>query len=300
MKHRNPDLAASITKAASTQTYFTIRFLADRDRVEDAFRAYAYLRWVDDVLDSTSGSRSERMAFFSRQRSLLERCYQGQVPSDAGPQEQMLIELVGHDREKDSGLQVYLYNMMQVMDFDARRRGQLISAAELDEYTRRLSLAVMEAIHYFIGHGDFAPRDETRYRAVAAAHIVHMLRDTFDDVQLGYYNIPREVLSANSMGPEDVQHDMYRAWVKSRVLLARKYFKAGRNYFFRVENPRCRMACFAYIARFEWLLDTIERESYCLRPQYPERKSAGTGLRMGWQTLASMFHPRRAHGVPQQ
>ena len=52
----------------------------------------------------------------------------------------------------------------------------------------------MECIHYFVGHDDFSPRDETRYLAVAGAHIVHMLRDTFDDMQLGYYNIPREVL----------------------------------------------------------------------------------------------------------
>ena len=44
--------ASSITKAASKQTYYTIRFLVDRERVEDAYRAYAYFRWVDDVLDA--------------------------------------------------------------------------------------------------------------------------------------------------------------------------------------------------------------------------------------------------------
>ena len=37
----NPDnshiLAAAITKAASKQTYYTIRFFADQDRVADAF-----------------------------------------------------------------------------------------------------------------------------------------------------------------------------------------------------------------------------------------------------------------------
>ena len=71
--------------------------------------------------------------------------------------------------------------MMQVMEFDARRRGSLISAAELEEYTGWLASAVMEAIHYFIGHDDFSPHDETRYLAVSAAHITHMLRDTFDD-----------------------------------------------------------------------------------------------------------------------
>jgi phytoene/squalene synthetase len=127
-----------------------------------------------------------------------------------------------------------------------------------------------------------------------------MLRDTFDDVQAGYFNIPREFLEENHMGPQDVQGDAYRAWVKSRVFLAREYFKAGKGYFARVQNPRCRLACLAYIARFEWLLDTIQREGYRLRPRYDERKSAGTGLWMSWLTLSSMISSRAADPLPRR
>lgn len=291
--------ASSITKAASKQTYYTIRFLVDHARVDDAYRAYGYFRWVDDVLDADAGSRSERRAFLERQKSLLESCYWGESPRDVNIQEKMLVELVHHDLEENSGLQTYLRNMMLVMDFDARRRGRLISQVELNEYTYWLASAVIEALHYFIGHDDFTPHDETRYLAVSAAHITHMLRDTFDDVQAGYYNIPREVLEAHHIGPQDVHSEAYRAWVKSRVQLARQYFEAGRVYFGRVQNPRSRLAGFAYTARFEWLLDTIEREGYCLRPQYDERKSIGTGLRMSWLTLSSMIHLRGAGALPQ-
>lgn len=289
--------ASKITKAASTQTYYTIRFLADRELVEDAYRAYGYFRWVDDLLDADSGSPPERRVFLERQQSLLEKCYQGQTLHDTNIQENMLVELVRHDHEKNSGLQLYLHNMMQVMDFDSRRRSKLISQVELNEYTRSLATAVMECIHYFIGHDDFAPHDETRYLAVSAAHIVHMLRDTFDDAQLGYYNIPREVLDANHIGPHDVHSASYRAWVKSRVQLAREYFEAGKGYFARVQNLRCRLACLAYVARFEWLLDTIEKEGYQLRPQYAERKSIATGLRMSWLTLSSMINVRASTGL---
>ena len=49
-------IASSITKAASKQTYYTIRFLVDRERVDDAYRAYGYFRWVDDTLDAESSS----------------------------------------------------------------------------------------------------------------------------------------------------------------------------------------------------------------------------------------------------
>lgn len=287
-------VAETITKAASKQTYYTIRFLADRERVEDAYRAYGYFRWVDDTLDAESATDCERSAFLERQTSLLEKCYRGEIPWDVDIQEQLLIDLIRGDVERDSGLQSYLHNMMQVMEFDASRRGRLISQVELNEYTRWLATAVTDNLHHFIGHGEYAPYDETRYLAVSAAHIAHMLRDTFDDLQAGYYNVPREVLETNCMSVWDIGSDAYRTWVKSRVQLARDYFKAGKDYFARVQNRRCRLACYAYIARFEWLLDTIEREGYLLRPQYDERKSAVTGLWMMWLTLSSMFHPR--HG----
>lgn len=285
----NETLASRITQAASRQTYYTIRFLADRQRAGDAFRAYAYFRWVDDELDGISVLPSERKAFLARQVALLEACYRGKRLHDATNQEGMLIELVQHDLEKNSGLQIYLRTMMKVMNFDARRRDRLISQGELDEYTRLLATAVTECIHFFVGHDGFTPCDGTRYLAVSAAHIVHMLRDTFEDASLGYYNIPREILEGYHLDPLDVNKMAYRAWVKSRVLLAREYFKAGKAYFARVENPRCRLACFAYIARFEWLLDTLEREGYRLRPQYNERKTMRAGLKLSWLALSSFI-----------
>ncbi|HWQ83615.1 MAG TPA: hypothetical protein VN363_03560 [Anaerolineales bacterium] len=45
------ELASQITRAASQQTYLTIRLLADPGQADDAYRAYAYFRWVDDWLD---------------------------------------------------------------------------------------------------------------------------------------------------------------------------------------------------------------------------------------------------------
>ena len=284
----NATLASAITKVASKQTYYTIRFLVDRERVDDAYRAYAYFRWVDDVIDANSGSEIERKYFLARQKSLLQNCYRGDPPRDIDMQELLLVELAQRDRERDSGLGAYLHNMMQVMDFDARRRGRLISQVELNQYTRWLAIAVTKNLHHFIGHGRFAPRDETRYLAVSAAHITHMLRDTYSDLQAGYYNIPREVLEANRIGPEDVNSNAYRAWVKRRVQLAREYFKAGKSYLPRVQSLRCRLAGFAYIARFERLLETIQEENYLLRPQYSERKKIKTGLRMGLSTLSSL------------
>jgi phytoene/squalene synthetase len=289
--------AESITESASKQTYYTIRLLVDRERAADAYCAYAYFRWVDDTLDE--GSVSKRLAFLERQKALLESCYQGNFLKNTTVEENMLIELVRKDQNKNSGLQLYLRNMMQVMDFDAMRRGKRISKAELNEYTRWLATAVTEAMHYFIGHNSYSPHDETRYLAVSAAHIAHMLRDTFDDLEAGYYNIPREVLEASHIGPHDVHSKAYCAWVKSRVQLARSCFQTGKDYLARVDERRCQLAGMAYTARFEWVLNEIEREDYCLRPDYSERKGIGAGVRMGMSVLLSVLNTRRTRSLPQ-
>jgi phytoene/squalene synthetase len=300
----NSNLASAITEAASKQTFYTIRFLVDRSRTDDAYRAYAYFRWMDDVLDAGGSASSvgyerqrlERDQFLDRQRSLLDRCLQGHPPRDVNAREAMLVDLVRHADPAGGALEAYLRHMMLVMDFDVRRRGRLISDVELNEYTRWLAIAVTEAMHHFIGNGAPAPRDESRFRAVAGAHILHMLRDTWTDLRAGYFNVPREWLERFSIGPRDLHCEAYRTWVAARVGLARADFEAGRAYYGRVQSLRHRLAGLAYMARFEWLIEQLERDEFRLRPRYDDVPSLGTGLRMSWLTIAGLAGLRRASG----
>lgn len=289
-----PSLAASITKNGSLQTYYTFHLLADRNRVDDAFRAYAYFRWLDDCFDKGVLSKAECCRLLKRQQSILKACYRGEAIRDANQEEGLLVDLVRKDPDPTSGLHAYLHNMMAVLAFDADRRGRLITQKELDQYTRWLACSVTEVMHYLIGHDSFSPHDNTRYLAVSAAHITHMLRDTVEDVQAGYFNIPAEVLEKNHITPADISSDAYRDWVRGRVELARNYFATGRNYMQRVASARCRLAGFTYMARFEWLLDTFEKENYYLRPAYDERKSQLKGWQMGWQALTDMLRFKNA------
>src|SRR5574337_275327 len=182
--------------------------------------------------------------------------------------------------------------MMAVMAFDADRRHRLISQVELAEYSRLLATAVTEALHYFVGHDCQPPPTDTRYLAATAAHIAHMLRDTHDDNLAGYFNIPREFLECHGITPDEVESDAYRMWVRSRVRLARAYFSAGKDYLAQVRNLRCRLAGYAYIARFAGVLDALEREGYRLRSEYPECKRLGAGMRLGWSVLSLSLRPR--------
>jgi len=286
------DMAAAITHAASQQTGMTIRYLVDRGMVENAYRAYGYFRWVDDWLDREDRPRQERLAFVTRQKDLVDACYHGNASAERLPEEWMLVNLIASDPDPASGLQVYIRDMMSVMTFDAERRGRQISQSELDQYTHWLASAVTEAMHYFIGHCGCAPKCDARYLAVSGAHITHMLRDTLEDAEAGYDNVPQEA-AAHPLSPLDVKAPAYRDWVKGRVQKARQCFRAGREYLAQVESLRCRLAGYAYMRRFEWVLDSIKRDGYVLRRQYPERKERGRALEMIGAALWLALQDRR-------
>jgi phytoene/squalene synthetase len=284
------NLHAEITYRASKQTYYTIRFLADNDREQDAFRAYAYFRWLDDLLDTDVTSQQEKTALLTQQQSILEACYQGKDTDISYPEEQMLVELVRNDSETSSGLQLYLCNMMAVMAFDVERRGRLITQAELTQYTNLLATAVTEYMFYFIGHCNQPPSSVNRYLAVQGAHITHMLRDMLDDIDIGYINLPAELIDGDQISPDVLQSPKFQKWVAERVGLARANFEAGRTYIARLKSKRCRLAGFAYLARFEWMLKVIEGDHFTLRREYPERKSLKVALWMIWRVFTSWIH----------
>lgn len=290
--YKSGALATAITRKASLQTYYTVRLLVDRERVANAYRAYAYFRWMDDWLDAEGRQPAERLQFIQRQSALIEACYQDQVPFEVTSEEEILVDLVRSDPSPRSGLAAYIHNLMAALTFDSGRRGRLITQSELNAYSHSLAIAVTEALHYFIGHDQASPRDGARYLSVTAAHITHMLRDTSEDLEAGYFNIPVEVLRSRQISAEDVGAPAYRDWVRSRVELARGYFRGGREFVSQLESVRRRIAYFAYISRFETVLDMIERDHWQLRPAYDERKSLRNALRMAWSVGRSVRGPR--------
>ncbi len=279
---RAPDavLARQITFRESKQSYFTMRLLIDRDLVDDSYRAYAYFRWADDVVDEHLTTREERLAFIRGQKNLIARLYDGERPGDLGLEETMVAELIRHDRQPHSGLRSYIENFLAIIEFDAERKGRRITEEELRTYTDRLALAVTDAIQYFIRNGHPYPEDERRIAGARAAHITHMLRDMREDLPEGYANIPSEYLMEQGIEPEGIESPAFRAWVKSRVEEAREDFRLGKAYIDGLDVLRTKIAARWYCARFEHLLDTIEEDGYRLRSDYNDEKTALRWLQM--------------------
>jgi len=284
-EHGTGALAQSITQGGSRQTYYMARLVVDKGLVSDFYRAYAYFRWADDVVDAPA-STGNRISFIRRQRELIDRLYKNDRPSGLTPEEEIVADLISRDKGDTSGLQSFIRNMLAVIEFDAHRKGRLVSQGELTRYSNWLARSVTDGLQYFIGNGHPYPDTNGRYSAAFAAHITHLLRDMLPDVADGFINIPREYLEAHGIGPEDVHSLPFRAWVRERVELARHYFREGKQYLDQVEVLRCKIAGYWYCARFEGVLEAIERDGYILRPMYNERHKASNRLKMAWLGLS--------------
>jgi phytoene/squalene synthetase len=303
MVNASARLARSITWASSKQSYITARLLADRDLADDCLRAYAYFRWADDTIDISLRSVEERTEFITRQKSLIEKLYRHELPLDLSPEEAMLADLVAHDRGPDSGLRSFIRNFMAVIEFDAHRTGRLISQRELTAYTTCLGTAVMDGLLYFINNGYPYPRTPDRNLAVVGAHLTHMLRDTLEDLPVGFINIPAEEFEKGGIDLEDINNEPFRLWVQGQVELARSCFRQGKGYIDSLDVLRAKLAGVWYCARFECILQAIERDGYRLRRDYPERRCLAAWLvmiRLALQvTLAHIFqHFRKDLSFP--
>jgi phytoene/squalene synthetase len=282
MKNATATLAHAITRESSKQSYYTARLLVDRELVDDCLRAYAYFRWADDIIDLSSRSREQRVSFIKRQRVLVDSLYRGVHPRDLTSEEEMVADLISHDREENSGLRSFICKFLDILEFDAHRKGRTISQKELTWYSDCLGRSVTDAIQYFVGNDHPYHDGDGRYLAATAAHITHMLRDMADDLADGFINIPRELLQGHGMRPEDIGGDAFRAWVRERVQQARLYFREGKRYLDQLDVLRCKLAAHWYCVRFECVLDVIERDDYLLRAEYNERRKLSTHLRIGW------------------
>jgi phytoene/squalene synthetase len=282
MTEATATLARSITQTSSKQTYYTIRLLADKHLVDDCYRAYAYFRWADDIVDVSCRSSDERVSFIGQQRKLIDRLYTGQRPDGLTAEEEMVADLIGHDEAESSGLKSFIYNFLDVIEFDAHRQGRLISQEELTWYSNRVGTAVTDCVLHFVGHGHPYPDSESRFLGPIGAHVAHMLRDMLPDAAVGFVNIPREYLEANDIAPQDVTSEPYRAWVRGRVEQAREYFREGQRFFDHLALLRRKIVGYWYCARFEGLLNAIERDGYVLRPAYEERRRPSSLLQFAW------------------
>jgi phytoene/squalene synthetase len=282
MSRKIDELAKKITKDSSVQTYWTTKFLVDRDKQEDSFKAYAYLRWIDDQIDEKLKTKIEGDQFMQRQKQIIQAAYEGGKIPKLADEERMVVELIIKNKTNNPLLKSFLVNFIEVIDFDAGRKHKHVTTDKLEWYSDLVAKAVTDGIMHFIDHDAQLPTTGEKYLAARGAHITHMLRDMYEDEEEGFINVPGEYLKQHNLKPLDVDKPDYRLYVKERVEMARKHLNEGKKYIDRLRGLRVKIAAYWYCARFEPILDVIERDNYRLREDYDQYKGLQSRLRAIW------------------
>jgi phytoene/squalene synthetase len=252
-------LARNITYKNSRETYFIIKLLVDKPLINDAYKAYAYFRWMDDMADDVITDSTERLKFVARQKKLINNAYNGIFIKTKFPEEELILNLIKYNSQKKSLLHSYVVNFYSIIAFDAKRHGKLVTDKQLEWYSNRIGVAVTDCISFFIGNSTSPTPGMAQYKAATAAHIVHMLRDLKEDIPHGFINISKEFLVKNNLNKIDLNKINLDRWLNEKCKVARIYFKEGRKYIKNIPVFRRKLAAWLYCLRFEPFLKKLER-----------------------------------------
>lgn len=287
--NKTDQLAREITKKSGLETYYIIKFLADKHKVNDAYKAYAYFRWLDDQIDENLKNRKDKQKFIKRQKTIIELSYRRKKPAIVHPQERMITELIENDSKPNSKLKSYIMNFFSIIAFDAGRKDKIIPEKKLNWYSETIGKAATDCILYFIGNNISYTESTDQYKAASAAHIVHSLRDLKHDLKTGYINIPKEFLEKNKSDITNISDYELIPWVKNRTGLAKRYFESGKKYIKKLPNPKCKLAAILYCLRFEPLIFIIEKDKYILRENYNNRLNIMSCLKTAVAVLSLLI-----------
>ena len=105
-------LPKKITRKSSKQAYWIIKLLSDKYLTADAYRAYSYFRWLDDVIDVSNLKRSQIKRIIKRQESIIARAFRKEkLPLPLSPEEQIIVDLIKSIDKPGSKLENYIRNI---------------------------------------------------------------------------------------------------------------------------------------------------------------------------------------------
>ena len=125
-------LAEKITRDGSVQTYRTVKLLVDKDLQHDSFKAYAYLRWIDDQIDEHLKTVKACTSFMKRQQQIIDAAYGNKKLPKLTDEELMVVELIHDNSTNNPKLKSFIINFVEIIDFDARRKDRVLSEDRLN------------------------------------------------------------------------------------------------------------------------------------------------------------------------
>ena len=212
-------VAENLTRKRSPKAWLTLSFLVPRKRLRYLFLCYAYLRWVDDLIDDKAVSINEKKKNINAQVELVLSFCKEKKSIPQTIQEAFLFHFTSFAiNNSKPQLITELESMLNSMKMDVQRleHNGIFSKSELFDYISLQTGAMFGLVHSFIFPND----DYTgRYEKLGIFFwYAGTLRDFKKDLDRGYLNISKEDLIEYKINIDDYTRDEnLQIWLKNKV-----------------------------------------------------------------------------------
>lgn len=248
-------------------TYLLSRFFLRTRERQISYKLYQYLRFVDDLVDESGADTATCLRYINEQRSLARELYNnGTLCKNT-----LLGQIIAHDRQNGRKFQKCIDLMMDVFEFDARRKHTVVSTDALRTYSLNLARAYTQFLVYFVEPNYQHTHDDVLL--AHACHLTHMIRDLNIDNRLGYINITQEDIETYTLQPGFYNTDQFSAWLKNQVTHISFMIKQGKKTLCKTQTLTIKFMGLLYCFRYEIILHQIKRAGFRLQNNYHVRLS---------------------------
>jgi phytoene/squalene synthetase len=227
-------------------------------RREILFGAYAYFRWLDDVLDNKDVSTEESINILARESFFISSLYENKSPQSKCIEEKYISFVICKDLLDNNGFRVIIDGFMSALSWDIKRKHRIPTQQELDEYSLRLGRSYYQCLVFGL---DFHPSDKC-FKDVGeicgvAAHLAHILRDFFFDLSIGYVNISQEDVTKYhidlSLKNPELRQNL-KPWSRDVIFKSTDMFKKGMKSINKIPSFKARLAISLMCTRYFLIL----------------------------------------------
>lgn len=262
-KSLSSECGNKVRKSHPFTFWYSFSFFS-RSRRNTLFRAYEYFRWVDDYIDDKKTLTKDAKRLLSREIRLISTLYSHKPITPTYIFEEYISSVISEDYENRNGMQEIINGFFCALSWDVRRRNRIPTAKELTSYSQYLGCSYSQGITYGL---NYHPTDsrflEVSNNCGVAAHITHMLRDFFIDLEIGYINISKEDIEKYHINLSSNRQDLKMAlspWCKDQFLKTQNLFNQGLNSINKLPGFRARFAFRLISIRYLLILKKVKRD----------------------------------------
>lgn len=269
--HRISAYAEKVTQENRPETLFFLRYLWNREEVSIFTLIYAYFRWLDDYVDLSPIHRKDKIRFVDQQWAFWRKQYRYKYNTEVSSSiySSILRWIVIYDLERHCVLHKQINRLFNAIMYDAKRQYNLEPEDALIRYSFDIGGAYTTILR-ILSKADAISGYEAKSTENAgfASHQIHILRDFWSDIKLGFFNISKQDVDSYRFSLDQTCDSEIRPWVCKVVDRAQNAFDTGISAINSIHSLKCKFLLLFSLSPYLSIMESIIKNNYDLRCRY--------------------------------